>query len=45
VGHALRLDDGVICLTDTPGLGASVDAERLARYRVAEAPRGRAVGA
>jgi L-alanine-DL-glutamate epimerase-like enolase superfamily enzyme len=34
VGDPLRLDDGVIRLTDAPGLGATVDPDALKRYRV-----------
>ena len=44
VRDPLRLDDGVIRLTNAPGLGASVDADRLAHYRV-EGARRRAAGA
>ena len=45
VRDPLRLDDGVIRLTDAPGLGASVDADALARHRVARTPARRAAGA
>jgi L-Ala-D/L-Glu epimerase len=45
VGSPLKLGDGVIRLTDAPGLGATVDAEALARYRAAPATRRRAAGA
>jgi L-alanine-DL-glutamate epimerase-like enolase superfamily enzyme len=34
VDDPVRLDDGVIKLRDTPGLGARVDAGALKRYRV-----------
>jgi L-Ala-D/L-Glu epimerase / N-acetyl-D-glutamate racemase len=34
VGDPLRLDDGVITLSDAPGLGATVDPAALRRYRV-----------
>ena len=35
VGEPLHLDSGVIRLSDAPGLGARVDPDLLARYRVA----------
>ena len=34
VTDPVRLDDGVIRLSDTPGLGASIDADLLKRYRI-----------
>jgi L-Ala-D/L-Glu epimerase len=33
VGTPVVLDHGIIALSDTPGLGAAVDREQLARYR------------
>jgi L-alanine-DL-glutamate epimerase-like enolase superfamily enzyme len=41
----LSLGDGVIRLTDAPGLGATVDADALARYRVEPETRKRAARA
>ena len=34
VADPLRLDDGVIRLSDAPGLGATIDADALKRYRI-----------
>src|SRR5262249_61187538 len=34
VTDPVRLDDGVIQLPDTPGLGATIDADALKRYRI-----------
>jgi muconate cycloisomerase len=42
VHSPLQLGEGVIRLTNSPGLGATVDAEALSRYRVAPAMRRRA---
>jgi L-alanine-DL-glutamate epimerase-like enolase superfamily enzyme len=42
VRDPLRLGDGTLRLSDAPGLGASVDADRLARYRIGSLPRRRA---
>ena len=40
VTEPLRLDAGVIRLTDAPGLGATVDPDALKRYRLPDAGRG-----
>jgi L-Ala-D/L-Glu epimerase len=34
VADPVRLDDGVIRLSDAPGLGATIDADALKRYRI-----------
>jgi L-alanine-DL-glutamate epimerase-like enolase superfamily enzyme len=34
VADPVHLDDGVIRLSDEPGLGATVDADALKRYRI-----------
>ena len=34
VGDPVNLDDGVLRLSDSPGLGASIDADALKRYRI-----------
>src|SRR5881296_2509945 len=34
VAEPVKLDRGVLCLTDAPGLGATIDPDALKRYRV-----------